>query len=475
MGRIIEGLRSLASAVTAGGGAARAARSDLRREKSLVDLPEEQPSNAETAVLSRVVVTAYRRDAGEANDLQAGARQLVAAEAEAVRAQAVRDAVVAGEQAARRRQRADEAGEREARTLSQEIDHARPLIGLRVLAGIEVMLLLAEIFFWYQVFTYDTDDGLSWLSVEKLGAVVLGLAIPMLGLLAARAAGATWQRFLRHPAADAAGRRNQHGAVIAATTILVLACYVVFALVYWRYAPKDGYEATSSAMDLPPWPAGLFFAGLILADAVARAFCTSEAAMAARDRDKKVAADRAEVRVVSDRAVSATAGWHTSWLSLRNQVAVALDGIGQVVATGDLLVLQSRSRRADRPAGTGWAQTGSTWTDAGSYAVPTVQLPVHLSIGQVSATLQALTAAVDTLTRHQPPALAEQPALREELDDLHRRIGGLQEAVDRSEQAEADMVTEEAVAEASAAGEPETHVVQGNHVVVPLTRTGSPG
>jgi hypothetical protein len=473
MGRIKEGLRGLAAAVTSGGGAARSVARDLRQEKPVDGLPAEQRSNAEQAEGSVVTITAVGADKAAAETLQKGSAQVVTAAAETVKAQGALGRATSGEQGARRGQRADEAQAREASRLSEEIDHSRPLIGLRTLAVVELVFLLAEIYFWYQVFTYRTESTMGWLSVERLGAVVLGLAIPTLGLLAARAAGASWQRFLRHPAIDSGRRRHQLGAVVTSTAVLALACAVVYTLVHWRYSPHAGSGSANQAMELPPAPAGLFFAGLILADAVARAFCTSEAAEVARERDKQVEADRAQVKALTTAVTTARNGWHVDWLALRTLVAVTLDSIERIVATGDILVLRSRSRRADRPAATGWA-TVPAWTDGGSYRVPTVQLPTHLSLGQVPATLQALTAAADTLTRHQPPALAEGLVTREELEDLHRRIRDLQDAVGPT-QPDAQPVDGAADwAPAMEADDTGTPVVEGIHMVVPLPRTGSP-
>jgi hypothetical protein len=467
MGRIREGLRGFAAAVTSGGGAARGVARDLRREKPLDGLEAGLPSCAEQLAGEVVGITAIGQDKSAAAPLQQGTERLVTAAAATVTAQGALDRATSGEQAERRDQRADEAQKREAAALADEIDDARPLIGGRVLGAVEVVFLFAEIYFWYQVFAYRIRAEVGWLSVERIGAAVLGLAIPLLGLLAARAAGASWQRFLRHPATAPARRRFQVAAVVASTAALALACGVVFYLVRWRYTPEG-----SEAAELPPVAAGFFFAGLILADAIARAFCTSEAAEVARDRDAKVDADRAQVKVLNDTVTTALKGWHVQWLGLRTLVVTTLDSIERVVATGDILVLRSRSLRADRPETTGWA-TAPAWTDGGRYAVPAVQLPRHLTIGQVPVTLQALTAAVDTLTRHQPPALTGEPSIGKQLDGLERHLRTLQDAEGPTQP---DGPVEEAASEVPASEEDDTgkHVIEGNYVVVPLARTSSP-
>ena len=419
-------------------GVAGAVTRALADEKDVTGV-QDGPTNAEQRIGVQVAVTTERLDEKAAKALRRLGDALLGAVATGQIALDGWDRAHSGDQQLERQQREQAAHDRRVVVYGQPVDLARPLISRRQLAVAELFFVLAEIVFWYMVFGRDIEPTDPWYSISRIGPAILAVLVPLFGLMAARSAGGSWQRTIRHPATEPAERRFQRAGTAASTVLLIAAALGVFMLVDWRY--DEG--VTLGALALPGFWMSWLFAGILLGDAIGRAFCTSELADTDHARAREVAADRARIGALSARLTGDLRGWHTAWNALRFQVDTTMDAVARVVLTGEGMVLAARARRADRPAAspelaeaTSPVQT-SRGAERAGYALPSAEQPEHLDLGLLRPVLRALRSAVDLLTEHVPPALATGVAPREELARLARRVAALEQAAGTGEPAEA--------------------------------------
>lgn len=409
---------------------------ELDREKDISGVQTGR-TNAVARAGIAVARTASGKDRDEAGRLLNGARALVAAVGEA------RDAVLAqawhltGSATGLREIRLAEQRGRQETALGRPIDFARPLLDPRLLTAVELVFVTAEVVFWYQVFGENIEPTDPLWSLNRVGPVVLAIAIPTLGLVAARTAGPAWQRLLRHPATESAERRWQKVGAAFGAALILGAVWIVFELVSWRYTQG----LSLGARRLPSTAMGWFFAVLVLADFAARAFAVSEQEGTNRRRDAAVTADEARLTGFSERVRATLVAWHQAWLALRSDVLRALDTVEQLVAAGEDLVLQARARRDDHPAEAPVVLEPEDWDadpepHAGhaeftvtAYRLPRGTTPKHLDLGFVQVTLHAVTAAIDVLARHRPADLWADVPLHETLAELQTRVAALQASV----------------------------------------------
>ncbi|MGW7370212.1 hypothetical protein ACWGI8_44060 [Streptomyces sp. NPDC054841] len=294
--------------------------------------------------------------------------------------------------------------ERHRQRLTQRMEVDRPLVSGRFLALTELVLLLGEGGFWIQAFSRDIDSKVPWYGQERLAAYILAVLLPLLGVVAARWTGATWQRLLRHPAPDRQQRRNQRLGAAAALGLLMVVTAAIFSLVRWRFGPQG---VGLGGLAIPATWMALAFGAIIVADAIARAFLVSEQAEQDRQRDAAWIADRCQAREAAARRTDADAQWAAAWLALRRRVNTVLNRIQQAVDTGEWIVVAHRATDEHgpdtlvapalvaQPSGPG--QAGLLLPEPTPSAV--------LDLPEVPMVLRGLRSAVDTLAHYQPPSL----------------------------------------------------------------------
>ncbi|WP_306215000.1 hypothetical protein [Actinoplanes sp. RD1] len=257
--------------------------------------------------------------------------------------------------AAHRRRRAAEAeapaeSSRPDRTrragFSEDFDPHVALVSARVLLAVEIVFVVVEFFFWYGVFAFGVSPRASLLDPSRLSAVLLALAVPVAGLLAARVLGALGHRaIMNHPGT---GRRERIGAV-AAAVVAVLAVVGVTTLVYFRF----GESAPLGTVEIPAGPMAVIFAVILLGDMVARIFLPSEIRQQTRLRS-------ADLEKAARAAITRNYAHVDAWLSTRARTQAALDTAERVTTVGGLLIADSRSRTGAPPvaAAIGQPRTG---------------------------------------------------------------------------------------------------------------------
>ncbi|WP_214406325.1 hypothetical protein [Pseudonocardia lacus] len=334
-------------------------------------------AQAVLAVWWHVRISAVRLDQRAARTLTSLMDALDAARA-ADEVAAQRLAAVAAEPG--RSLRAQEYVDRQRDRLSQRFDRTLPLVAARVLLGFEMVFGLAEFSFWYQVFTGDIDSSVPVWDTTRLMAGVLALLVPVAGIMAARWAGATAQR-LRHLAPARAERISQVLAAALSVGLLVVVAFAVAALVIWRY----GDAAVLDLLPVPgEWMAAVFVA-IMIGDAVARAFLSSEQNVQDTARDRAYVADRKTEMAAAAAKTRTENAVRKAENALVMVVDVTMDRVEQVLGTGALIVLRER------------ALAGVPLTPAGAAPAEPTTLPPMLDIVAEQVRLRALSTAVARL------------------------------------------------------------------------------
>jgi len=224
-----------------------------------------------------------------------------------------------------------EAGEAVAgpRRFRERFDPHPPLITAKALLVVEIALIVVECLFWYNMFTETVSRSIGIWSMERVGAVLLALLIPVGGVAIARVMGPLGHRLvMQYPDG---GRRERWGSAIALGAF-VLVVGAVFWLVHFRFA-----EAALGASELPAVPMAAVFALVLVGDMIARVFLVSEIRAQSDKRAKEF-----ENRV---KDLLAAHGDHAKeWESLQSVVQDALNRAERIVAVGARLISDHRSR-----------------------------------------------------------------------------------------------------------------------------------
>ncbi|GAA1614313.1 hypothetical protein ACFQY4_26020 [Catellatospora bangladeshensis] len=360
-----------------------------------------QPSNAESTVIETVDANATAADSGGRGPLEAGGRRLVTAVQEAA---AVEQEVAAVQTDPGRQARDAEHAKRGGESLNRPIDLDRPTVPLGFLMVCEIVLCLAELNFWFETFSTDIDRSVPALGQQRISAFLLALALPLLGVMAARWAGATAQRALLHPAPDENQRRHQRIGASLALSLLLGVCTAVFVLVRWRFTAG----VSLGGIEIPATPMALMFAGFIIADALARAFLVSEKQRQSADRDQAWHADRDRERTAAARRTSADAAWVQAWLDLRGQVDAVLNEANLMANAGAVLITSHRAIDPQGPQSVMAAAVTARPVGSSGLTVADASMPQLLQLPAGSTVLRHVASAVNLLNVYAPPSLLPQ-------------------------------------------------------------------
>ncbi|MGW0501235.1 hypothetical protein ACWD0Z_39215 [Streptomyces sp. NPDC003007] len=312
--------------------------------------------------------------------------------------------------------------DRQREATDRDFDPDQPLVSRGFLAASEVALALGEAFFWANTFSNDIDSTVPAFGQQRLGAYVLAVLLPLAGIIAARWAGATWQRLLRHPAPDRQQRRSQQIGAAVSLGLLASITTAIYALVRWRF---DASPANLGAVAIPGAWMALIFAGIIIADAIARTFLVSEQADQDRRHETAWKKDQRQTLKAAARRTAAEERWNAAWLALRSQTHRTLDQVQEALYTGSWLITRHRALDEHgpdtRPAP---PSPASQPARPGGLLLPRPEPVPVLDLPDVNKALRAVEAAVDTLRAYEPPSLRPE----HQLDSITTLLATLQNA-----------------------------------------------
>ncbi|MBO3089482.1 hypothetical protein [Cellulomonas dongxiuzhuiae] len=245
-------------------------------------------------------------------------------------------------------------------------------------AAIEVVVVLAEVGFWYMLGAETLDSSASLL--ERLPAMLLAVFIPLTGVSSAHVAGRLVGRALHGETLDT-GRRVM---LVGSLVVLAGACGVTFWLVSWRYegAPIGGRELPGVAM-------GLLFATLLPIIASMHAVGV--------DHERHEAAKQESERLrLLDALSDASADLVTAGVELAGIIDRVLDEIERVLLTAQAMVLAADAERGDT--------TTVAFTERTAETRATLARPWALRIVGPSLPLHDVARAIDLLAAYAPDA-----------------------------------------------------------------------
>ncbi|NJP33757.1 hypothetical protein [Micromonospora thermarum] len=309
----------------------------LRAERpQAATLPPEELSPGEVAVALETGSTLAHRDAKHAARLLKAQKKLVSTAATSQlayqRLQAVStDSRWAGHTRQLRvaQDRSEPATGGDA-GFQEDFDPHRPLVAEWLLSLVEVLFVVVEVVFWYQVFNDDVEPDAGLFDAERMSAILLAVLIPVVGVWVARTIGKLAHRWVaRYPGVQ---RTARLGTLFSGVTG-VLALVAIAWLVFVRFSPDEQVFAGTS---VPAVPMAVVFVLVLLIDTVARTFLTSEIRVQSNARARHF--DRLAKRLIAQNAAHDRA-----WLGLRSAIQVELDRCERFGVVGGLLVLDERA------------------------------------------------------------------------------------------------------------------------------------
>jgi hypothetical protein len=388
----------------------------LRAEQQLIgETAPSELSNAEMSVLLSVNDTLVTDDIRRARKLLDAQLRLIGTAHRGVQARqrlqtALADARWVNHDAAPTRD-GDAAADD---TFRESFDPHRPLIAERTLLIIELIFVVVEFFFWYQVFSEDVSRSAPWWDPTRVGAVLLAVLLPMSGIIAARVIGALAHRWVS--GYRRIGRREKLGTVFS----LLLAGAAIFAIYRLVHDRFDETHRAIGTTQLPASAMALVFVVVLVGDMMARVFLLSEI------RKQTVRWTR-RLNRLTDKATTANKEHADAWVRLRGETSEQLDRCERIVGTGARIITDSRAafERAPRQTGLGEARPAhhGTFDDvvgSGTMAVPN---PAQLSMFDAGplalGPLRCVSDAIDTLRRWPP---LDQEKLVETLEPMVVRL-----------------------------------------------------
>ncbi|WBB77298.1 hypothetical protein O7606_13410 [Micromonospora sp. WMMD882] len=222
----------------------------------------------------------------------------------------------------------------------EDFDPHQPLSHERVLGVIEFLFIVVEVYFWYGVFDDEVTEEAGLFDPTRVGAILLALLIPAVGVWAARAVGKLGHRWLyRYPGVRRISLTGLVASGLVSLVVLVAVCWLVLV----RFSDQ-GFQTT----EVPAAPMALVFGAVLVVDAVARAFLTSEIRTQTDRRARRL-------DTLTTRLVKTNTAHERAWLALRSATQAHLSRMERITAVGGLLLLDERALggRGAAPAGVG--------------------------------------------------------------------------------------------------------------------------
>jgi hypothetical protein len=314
----------------------------------------------------------------------------------------------------------------EAADLQERPTLSNRLISRGLLTAAEALFVIIEFAFWYQQFTLDVDPGDL---PGHLSAGLIALAIPLIGILAARIAGALCHRWWRGHEKPGMATFIAAGAGLSFLLFCILA---IGWLVLWRFdVPVGGSLSITTPM--PSKPLAMVFVAVVVGDALARIFLASEIHSQTDALRRRLAQAERRHRRAADAVLRADRRHRAAWLRLSHHASVVVDQATRLNEAGSVLILDHRkgpgpsgvrpapwahcysAEGPTPPAANGAAASGSapTWATANGHAAPyprphlvpyvTLEELANKGAAVSDPTLRRVADAIETLKAH-PPA-----------------------------------------------------------------------
>lgn len=304
-------------------------------------------------------------------------------------------------------ERAEERSLREKKSLEHHTEDMKtrsnpavPLISGPFLLMLEMVVIVAELAFYYYTFSGDLQEDAGWL--EKAMVIVLSVLIPVLGIAAARWFGASVATVRGLSTGATTNKPSALIALAAASTLLALAATATFRLVEWRYT---GQSIPGMPVAHPPERVmATVFVAVLLLDAGIRAFANPVSARSDAHLARRMRADRrGQARVVNAQSKALTK-WTQAWTSLETTLNVLLDDIESALSAADIRVLTARARATELG---GKDKIGGTALEPVSLEHSGIRITPRMNLPHIEVKLRILDAAFTQLHEHKPPAHLE--------------------------------------------------------------------
>lgn len=257
----------------------------------------------------------------------------------------------------------------------------------RSLTVFELIVILAEAGFWYQLGAQNIARSVPVLSTERLGSILLAVMLPAAGICLGRVTATCWGKLL---APGGEGRRraaDRWAGALASTIMFTITMAVTWVLVRWRFT--QGLSFGSKVM--PGGPTATIFVAFVVGLMLARTFAIDHATIDDdRDRQRFVRLERRRVRRL--------AAWRRADGSLRLRIEGRLSLIARVCAISETMLLSSRALRTDDP------ETAGVVDDATHASNATCSSdPWHLDLTRLPVRLHVLPEALERFHANRAP------------------------------------------------------------------------
>lgn len=297
---------------------------------------------------------------------------------------------------AERELRAQTHHEHQKDNLANRMNAAVPLISGPFLLLLETVVLIAEITFYYYIFSNDMQQDPALL--EKTMVAVLSMLVPISGIATARWF-ASSVCTIRGMSSCSNRTRSPlaYTAFVAAAAVLVVVCVATFKLVGWRY---DGQLIPGLSDNQPPATVmATIFVVTLLLDAGIRSFAAPFSARSDGFLARSIRTDqRRHTRLVNQQNKAVT-DWTKAWTNLETTLNALLADCERALSTADINMLAARTGVAtsnDQKRALIEPALGREWEG--------VRLAPRLGLPHIDIKFRIIDAAFQQLARDIPPA-----------------------------------------------------------------------
>ncbi|OUS97274.1 hypothetical protein [Rhodococcus sp. NCIMB 12038] len=376
----------------AGGGRVSAALSSTLKAHTPGTTDTRSPAEWIADVLARTTGVGIERSAHR--KVQRRRNRLTRAVGAYHRRAAAHERFTANAQAAERDLRERTHHEHRTADLAHRVNSAIPLISGPFLILLESIVLVAELAFYYYMFSADLQADASLL--ERTMVVVLSMLVPIAGIAAARwfAASVCTVRGVHSGAIGGRGALA-YVALLCATALLAVVGVATFKLVVWRYDGQGQIPGLVVAHPPAQVMATVFVTALLL-DAGLRAFAAPFAAPSDAALARRIRSDRRQHARLVDAQTKALTNWITAWDALQTTLHTLMDDMESALSAADTHVLAARAG-ATGDANITMINPAPSGGRGGIRIAPRLDLP-HIDIP-----LRILDAAFAQLQANTPP------------------------------------------------------------------------
>lgn len=220
---------------------------------------------------------------------------------------------------------------------ADEIDRTTPRVRPMTVVLGELVLLVAEFAFYYEVFSRSVQADAPF--VIHILTAVMALLVPVVGIMSARFFAGSVHHLRATPSGEP--KSGPWLFVGVSTALLAVACYATIRLVEWRYLAEDA--ASFGAADHPPGTImAVVFAVFILVDALTRAFMFDPAESTSIGRRWKARTTRAMDWWLLLQESKTLARWQKKWFAAKALVEKLKNDADQELLSATVAILLTR-------------------------------------------------------------------------------------------------------------------------------------